>query len=88
MRIILLAHVGLIMHMQACSCVCMNLPRNLKFYLFVFGSAFTCIFLFSLFSMLVCFQNFCFTFLIAYLLSHVRIRVYLLSFCFDVMNMH
>jgi len=87
-RIILLAHIGLIMRMQGCSCVCMNLPRNLHFYLSVFASAFTCILLFSLFSIFLCFQSFCFTCLIACLLSHVRIRVYFMLFYFDVMNMH
>ena len=72
-----LAHSSLIMHMQGSSCVCMNLPRNRNFYLFVFASVFTCLFCLASFSMFLCFQILCFTCLIAQFVSHVRIKVLL-----------
>ena len=72
--------------MQGSSCMRINLPRNPFF--FFFASTFTCMLLYSLFLVFSCFQSFCFTCLFACLLSHVRIRVYLVFCCFDTMNMH
>ena len=64
MRVILPVHVGLIMRMQACSCVHLILPRNSNSNFSDFVSYFTCnafvldpiiyIYIYEVFSLFVC----------------------------------
>ena len=87
-RIILLAHAGLIMCTQACTCVCINLPKNPNFYFVCFITTFTYSFCLASFPIFLCFHFLCFTCLFACLLSHVELGFILCFPCFNAMIIH
>ena len=81
-RIILLAHASLIMCTQACTCMCINLPKNPNFYFVCFITTFTYSLCLASFPIFLCFQFLCFTCLFT---ITCRIRIY---FVFSFFQCH
>ena len=78
------SHADLIIRSQSCSCVHMNLPRNLNFVLFVFAFIFTYNTPVQPLFHVSMFLSLCFTCLIASFVSHILELGFILC-CFILM---